>query len=128
MKIAEPPYWPRPVQLITDPTSLLGKESAAPFRAPATHGDVDWFVASLDGFESRPEIVVLAPEEVDTQQPHENDEVYHVVRGFGQLTVGDRVEHVGPGTLVRVTAGVPPRFHDVQEKLVVLVFPNHGHH
>jgi mannose-6-phosphate isomerase-like protein (cupin superfamily) len=59
---------------------------------------------------------------VDRQQPHAEDEVYHVVSGRGRITVGDETGDVGAGSVVYVPARVPHRFHDIAEELRILVF------
>jgi mannose-6-phosphate isomerase-like protein (cupin superfamily) len=43
------------------------------------------------------------------------------VRGRGRVTVGDDVRDVIPGPLVFVAAKVPHRFHDIVERLELLV-------
>ena len=58
---------------------------------------------------------------VDGQSPHTEDEVYLVVSGRGAITVGDEVRAVKAGSIVFVDAGVPHRFHDIVEELVILV-------
>src|SRR5262245_15913718 len=56
----------------------------------------------------------------DEQQPHQEDEVYVVLEGRASLAVAE--EHrVGPGSIGLVARPVPHRFHDVAERLVVLV-------
>jgi len=57
----------------------------------------------------------------DPQRPHSEDELYHVVAGRGVITVGDETRPVVPGTVVFVAAGVPHRFHDIAERLEILV-------
>jgi mannose-6-phosphate isomerase-like protein (cupin superfamily) len=59
---------------------------------------------------------------VDTQQPHTEDEVYHVVAGRATITVDGEERRVGPGSIVFVGIGVEHRFHDIEEDLRVLVF------
>jgi mannose-6-phosphate isomerase-like protein (cupin superfamily) len=59
---------------------------------------------------------------VDTQQPHTEDEVYHVLRGRARITVAGEERPVGPGSVVFVATGVEHRFHDIEEDLEVLVF------
>ena len=59
---------------------------------------------------------------VDPQQPHDEDEVYYIVSGQGQITVGDETQPVQPGSLVFVAAEVPHKFHDIREDLKILVF------
>jgi quercetin dioxygenase-like cupin family protein len=59
---------------------------------------------------------------IDPQQPHAEDEVYHVLRGRATLRVdGDEVA-VGPGSIVYVPARAPHRFHSITEELLVLVW------
>jgi quercetin dioxygenase-like cupin family protein len=64
----------------------------------------------------------------DGQLPHTEDEVYVVMTGRGRITVGDEVREVGPGSVVYVAATVPHRFHDIAERLeiVVLFAPPEG--
>ncbi|OEU96063.1 cupin domain-containing protein [Streptomyces oceani] len=58
---------------------------------------------------------------VDTQQPHQQDEMYVVMSGRGSLTVGDETTQVARGSVVYVPARVPHRFHHISEDLRVLV-------
>jgi mannose-6-phosphate isomerase-like protein (cupin superfamily) len=58
---------------------------------------------------------------VDGQSPHTEDEVYVVMTGRARITVGDEVRDVGPGSVVYVGATAPHRFHDITERLEVLV-------
>jgi mannose-6-phosphate isomerase-like protein (cupin superfamily) len=58
----------------------------------------------------------------DPQQPHHEDEVYYVVSGQGQVTVGEETQPVQPGSIVFVAAHVPHHFHDITEDLKILVF------
>lgn len=67
-------------------------------------------------------VYVLAAGAVDRQQPHQEDEVYHVVEGRGRITVGDETRAVEPGSVLYVAATVPHRFHDIEEELRILVF------
>lgn len=67
-------------------------------------------------------LYVLAAGAVDRQQPHGEDEAYHVVTGRGRITVGSETRDVGPGSIVFVAATVPHRFHDIEEELRIVVF------
>ena len=58
----------------------------------------------------------------DPQQPHTEDEVYYIIRGQGQIRVGDEDRPVGPGSTVFVAATVEHRFHSITEDLLILVF------
>lgn len=59
---------------------------------------------------------------VDPQQPHTEDEVYVVLDGRAQLTVGEETQTVARGSIVFVAADAVHRFHDIAETLTVLVF------
>lgn len=58
----------------------------------------------------------------DDQQPHAQDEVYHVVRGKAVLRVDGEDLQVELGSVVYVRAGIDHRFHSIAEELEVLVF------
>ncbi|HEV8403247.1 MAG TPA: cupin domain-containing protein [Candidatus Limnocylindrales bacterium] len=66
-------------------------------------------------------IYVLEAGAIDLQSPHTEDELYHVLAGRGMVTVGDETRPVVPGTVIFVGAGVPHRFHDIAERLALLV-------
>jgi len=66
-------------------------------------------------------LYVLEAGAADPQQPHREDELYYVVSGRATMTVGDEQRAVGPGSLVFVAAGVAHRFHDITERLELLV-------
>jgi mannose-6-phosphate isomerase-like protein (cupin superfamily) len=66
-------------------------------------------------------LYVLEAGATDPQSPHTEDELYYVVRGRARVTVGDDVRDVRPGSLVFVAATVPHRFHDITERLELVV-------
>lgn len=59
---------------------------------------------------------------VDPQQPHAEDEVYHVLAGRAHLRIGAEDQPVEAGSIIYVAAGRPHRFHTITEDLEVLVF------
>jgi len=67
-------------------------------------------------------LYTLPAESKDTQNPHEEDEVYYVLRGRGQMTAGEETSKVEAGDLLYVDAGLQHRFHDIEEELELLVF------
>jgi mannose-6-phosphate isomerase-like protein (cupin superfamily) len=67
-------------------------------------------------------LYVLPAGGVDGQQPHTEDEAYYIVSGRSRMTVGEETRDVGAGTTIFVAAGVPHRFHDIAEELVIVVF------
>ena len=66
-------------------------------------------------------LYVLEAGATDPQQPHREDELYFVVSGTATITVGNEERAVAPGSLVFVAAGVAHRFHDITERLELLV-------
>ena len=66
-------------------------------------------------------LYVLDAGATDPQSPHTEDELYYVVRGRGRVSVGDETRDVASGSLVFVAAGVPHRFHEITERLEILV-------
>ena len=67
-------------------------------------------------------LYVLPPGGADPQSPHDQDEVYYVLRGRGQISVAGETQAVGPGSVVFVANGVEHRFSDITEELALLVF------
>jgi mannose-6-phosphate isomerase-like protein (cupin superfamily) len=67
-------------------------------------------------------LYVLPAGGTDPQQPHEEDEVYLVLRGRARIRVGTEDRAVEPGTVIYVAAHVEHRFHDIAEELSVAVF------
>lgn len=66
-------------------------------------------------------LYVLEAGATDPQRPHEEDELYYVVAGRGRITVGEDVRDVRAGSMVFVAARVSHRFHDITERLEILV-------
>jgi mannose-6-phosphate isomerase-like protein (cupin superfamily) len=67
-------------------------------------------------------LYVLEADRTDPQSPHTEDELYYVVTGRAMVTVGEETRPVVPGTLVFVAATVSHTFHDIAERLELLVF------
>jgi quercetin dioxygenase-like cupin family protein len=95
-----------------------------------------WNVADLDAtrqsegrlfheFLSVPDLsgglYVLEAGATDPQSPHAEDELYVVMAGRANVTVGADVWPIAPGSVVFVGAGVVHRFHDITERLVLVV-------
>jgi mannose-6-phosphate isomerase-like protein (cupin superfamily) len=66
-------------------------------------------------------VEIYAPRGRDLQQPHTRDEVYVVVEGRGDFVNGDERQRITTGDLLFVPAGVPHRFENFTEDLVVWV-------
>ena len=67
-------------------------------------------------------VYVLAAGAPDPQKPHQEDELYYVVRGQASMRIGSTARAVCAGSVIFVGAEVEHRFFDVTEELVVLVF------
>lgn len=66
-------------------------------------------------------LYVLDAGEVDPQHPHREDEIYVVLSGTACFTGGDETATVGPGSVIFVPALEEHRFHDITERLEVVV-------
>ena len=64
---------------------------------------------------------LYSPEQIDTQSPHEQDEVYVVVEGAGWFVNGSCRHRFCAGDVLFVPAGVQHRFEDFEDNLVVWV-------
>ena len=58
----------------------------------------------------------------DPQQPHNEDEVYYIVSGRGQIYVAGENQPVQTGSIVFVAAHDKHYFHSIEETLNILVF------
>jgi mannose-6-phosphate isomerase-like protein (cupin superfamily) len=66
-------------------------------------------------------LYVLPAAEPDPQSPHEQDEVYVVLAGSASFTAAGETIQVAAGSTIFVPAREVHRFHDVTERLEVLV-------
>lgn len=66
-------------------------------------------------------LYVLEAGAKDPQSPHTEDELYVVMSGRARVTVGDDERDVRLGSVIFVGAGVTHRFHDIEDRLVLLV-------
>lgn len=64
---------------------------------------------------------VYAPRGSDPQQPHEQDEIYVVMKGSGVFLRGEDRVPFGPGDFLFVKAGVVHRFEEFSDDLAVWV-------
>ena len=59
--------------------------------------------------------------DTDPQEPHDEDELYYVIRGKARFETEGRRSSVGPGDILFVAAGARHRFADIEEELELLV-------
>ena len=57
----------------------------------------------------------------DPQSPHTEDEIYFVISGRSRFRAGEEDRAAETGDVLFVAAGVPHRFHSIEEALVLLV-------
>ncbi|HEY7702292.1 MAG TPA: cupin domain-containing protein [Candidatus Limnocylindrales bacterium] len=66
-------------------------------------------------------LYVLEAGATDPQSPHTEDELYVVMAGRANVSVGGEVRPITTGSVIFVPAGVDHRFRDIEERLVLLV-------
>ena len=67
-------------------------------------------------------LYVLRAGERDRQQPHDEDEVYYIVRGRARFRSDGEDCAVSGGSILFVPAGAPHDFHAIEDELHALVF------
>jgi mannose-6-phosphate isomerase-like protein (cupin superfamily) len=67
-------------------------------------------------------VYVLVAPEPDTQQPHDDDEVYVVLSGRGTLEVDGQAFDVAEGDALFVDAGAEHRFTGYESLAVLVIF------
>jgi len=65
-------------------------------------------------------IIVLHPNEADTQEPHSDDELYYVINGNAWMEMDKKKIQVKEGSIIFVPAGLRHRFYGNVVDLVVL--------
>lgn len=89
-----------------------------PPRGPDGRGAVDLLASDLLSVSYS----ILPAGVTNVQQPHTEDEVYHVVSGRAVIRVGNEDRPVGPDSVVYVATGVDHHFHSIEEELRILIF------
>jgi len=67
-------------------------------------------------------VLVLQKGEEDTQEPHESDEVYFIIKGNGFLKIKNKDHPVEPNKMYFVAKNIEHFFHGNTKELVVLYF------
>lgn len=65
-------------------------------------------------------IIVLHPNEADTQEPHSDDELYYVIKGNAWMEIGKKKIQVKESSIIFIPAGMQHRFYGNVVDLVVL--------
>lgn len=66
-------------------------------------------------------IYVLSAGATDQQTPHQEDEIYYVVRGKAKMRLGREDRSVSQGDVIFVEKMLDHRFFDIAEELLLLV-------
>jgi mannose-6-phosphate isomerase-like protein (cupin superfamily) len=67
-------------------------------------------------------VLVLQPGEKDTQEPHESDEVYFIIKGDGFLKIKDKDYPIEENKMYFVAKNIEHFFYGNKKELVVLYF------
>jgi len=66
-------------------------------------------------------VYVLSAGATDRQRPHQQDEIYYVVRGKAKMRLGVEERSIQEGSVIFVAPDLEHRFFDIEEELVLLV-------
>jgi mannose-6-phosphate isomerase-like protein (cupin superfamily) len=66
-------------------------------------------------------VYVLSAGATDRQRPHQQDEIYYVVRGKAKMRLGEEERSIQEGSVIFVEPGREHRFFDIEQELVLLV-------
>lgn len=66
-------------------------------------------------------LYVLSPGARDEQSPHDEDEIYVVLRGLAKATVAGVTHEVSEGSVIFVERHQEHRFHEIKDELQVFV-------
>ena len=85
-------------------------------------GSSSYFNTFLDKDSLAAGILSLEPGEEDTQEPHESDEIYYIIKGNGSLRINKNDYSVKSGKVFFVPKNVDHNFFGNTKKLIVLYF------
>ena len=63
-------------------------------------------------------VLVLSPQQEDTQSPHSSDEVYFVISGNGFLRIKETEFAIKPNTAYYVPKDTPHHFHSNSKEII----------
>jgi mannose-6-phosphate isomerase-like protein (cupin superfamily) len=66
-------------------------------------------------------IYVLPAGATDNQTPHQEDEIYYVIRGKGNMRLGREESFINQGDVIFVEKNLEHHFFNIAEELVLLV-------
>jgi mannose-6-phosphate isomerase-like protein (cupin superfamily) len=103
------------------PVQAFDAASLEEARAEVQHRTGELYLEFLRRDSMSCGLYVLEPGADDPQEPHQQDELYVVLSGRARLEVAGQDRAVEPGGVLFVARTVPHRFHDITERLTVLV-------
>jgi mannose-6-phosphate isomerase-like protein (cupin superfamily) len=66
-------------------------------------------------------LYALPANATDPQTPHNEDEIYYVIKGRASIEIAGTTQEVEPGTVIFVAKHIDHHFQDIKEDLEVLV-------
>lgn len=67
-------------------------------------------------------VLVLNPNEEDTQTPHDSDELYYVVKGDGYLKINNIDYEISDGMMYFVQKNIPHKFFGNKKEIIIVYF------
>ena len=67
-------------------------------------------------------VLFLKPDQKDTQEPHESDEIYYILSGNGFLQIGKKSYRIKEGQIYFVAKDISHHFYGNTKNLSVLYF------
>jgi quercetin dioxygenase-like cupin family protein len=65
-------------------------------------------------------LINLKKNQKDTQQPHDSDEIYYIIRGTGTLDIDGSMNTIVPGKIIYIPKKIPHFFHATSNELIIL--------
>ena len=84
--------------------------------------DDDYFHTFINRNSLAVGVLSLQPGEEDTQEPHENDEVYFILNGNGFLKINDKDYAISKNRVYFVAKNIEHYFHGNSKEIVALYF------
>jgi mannose-6-phosphate isomerase-like protein (cupin superfamily) len=66
-------------------------------------------------------VYALPAGSTDPQVPHNEDEIYYVIKGHASIDIGGKVQRVEPGAVIFVAKNVDHHFQNIEDDLELLV-------
>jgi mannose-6-phosphate isomerase-like protein (cupin superfamily) len=66
-------------------------------------------------------LYALRADSTDPQTPHNEDEIYYVIKGRASIDIAGTIHRIEPGSVIFVAKNVDHRFRNIEEDLEVLV-------